>query len=317
MIASRGYVQGAAARYEIDELIVSEAGSGIEAEKAALDGALVAVRTGLDQRARTAPAALGEILDAHLELLDDPMLLEKARTAIRTGKSAGFAWRAGIEAVIQWLNETGDARLMERAGDFYDLERQVLHRLNGSREQQKTLAEGSILVARELTPSQLIDLDAARLAGIALMAGGPTSHVAILAANLGIPMLVSLGPELQSIPDGARLILDAEAGELNAIPTEAEFGAAGARIAQGRERRARELDAAKQDCHLASGERIELFANLAGNVADTRQAVEQGAEGCGLLRTEFLFLERATAPDQAEQLRSYQQVADLLARGRW
>ena len=311
VIASRGYVQGPAARYEIDELSVSEAGAGAETESAALDGALAAVRASLEQRARTAPAALGEILDAHLELLVDPMLLETARTAIRAGKSAGFAWRAGIEAAIQRLNETGDARLMERAGDFYDLERQVLHRLNGSREQQGSIADGSILVARDLTPSQLIDMDAARLVGIALMAGGPTSHVAILAATLGIPMLVSLG-DLHTIPDGARLILDAETGELNAIPTETEYGAAHARIAQGRERRARELEAAKQDCHLGSGERIELFANLTGNVADTRQAVEQGAEGCGLLRTEFLFLDRATAPDQAEQSRSYQQVADVL-----
>jgi len=73
-------------------------------------------------------------------------------------------------------------------------------------------------------------------------------------------------------------------------------------------------DEAGTDCRLASGERIEVFANLAGSAADTRHAVTQGAEGCGLLRTEFLFLERATAPDEAEQLRSYQQVADLLGR---
>ena len=95
-----------------------------------------------------------------------------------------------------------------------DLERQVLRELSGAREQRTVLAPGSILVARDLTPSQLIDIDAARLAGIALMAGGPTSHVAILAGTLGIPMLVSLGPALREAADGAWLILDADAGIL-------------------------------------------------------------------------------------------------------
>lgn len=311
VIASRGFAQGPATRHELDELEVREAGDGIDAETRALDNALAAVRAGIQRRAANAPAALGEILDAHLELLEDPMLLDTARASIRAGKSAGFAWRSGIAAGIRRLDETGDARLMERADDFHDLERQVLRRLAGGLEPQKNIPGGSILVARDLTPSQLID-DAPRLSGIALMAGGPTSHVAILAATLGIPMLVSLGEGLSTIQDGARVILDAEAGELNAAPDPAALTAAGARIAQGQERRLRELQAAQRDCHLASGERIELFANLAGNPADTRQAVEQGAEGCGLLRTEFLFLDRETAPTRAEQLHSYQQVADQL-----
>jgi len=108
------------------------------------------------------------------------------------------------------------------------------------------------------------------------------------------------------------VILDAETGKFMAAPGAAELAAARARVGQDRERRARELGAAAEACRLASGERIEVFANLAGNEADTRQAVAQGAEGCGLLRTEFLFLDRATAPDEIEQRRCYQQVADLL-----
>jgi phosphoenolpyruvate-protein kinase (PTS system EI component) len=99
---------------------------------------------------------------------------------------------------------------------------------------------------------------------------------------------------------------------VHGAPTAAELESARTRLAAGRERQARELAAAGQECRLASGERIEVFANLAGTAADTRLALEQGAEGCGLLRTEFLFLERTTAPDEAEQRASYQQVADLL-----
>jgi multiphosphoryl transfer protein len=312
VIANRGFALGPAARFDYDEIEVRESGADVESESAALERALPAVRTRIDERARAAAPALRDILQAHLEFLDDPQLLETARNAIRLGKSAGFAWRASIADSVASLNATGDARLMERAGDFADLERQVLRELSGASEQRAVIAPGSILVARDLTPSQLIDIDAARLAGIALMAGGPTSHVAILAGSLGVPMLVSLGPELREAVDGAWLILDADSGLLNVTPADAELAAARARLEQSRARRASELGAAHEASHLASGERIEVFANLAGSTADVQHAAAQGAEGCGLLRTEFLFLDRATAPDEAEQLRCYQQVADLL-----
>ena len=312
VIANRGFALGVAAKFEIDEIEVRESGAGIETESAALEHALAAVRVRITERARAAAPALRDILQAHLELLDDPQLLAAAHGAIHGGKSAGFAWRASIAESVAGLNATGDARLMERAADFADLERQVLRELSGAREQRTVLAPGSILVARDLTPSQLIDIDAARLAGIALMAGGPTSHVAILAGTLGIPMLVSLGSALRDAAHGAWLILDADTGILNVTPGDAELAAARARLEQSRARSVRELGAAHEESHLASGERVEVFANLAGSAADTQHAAAQGAEGCGLLRTEFLFLDRATAPDESEQLRCYQQVADLL-----
>jgi phosphocarrier protein FPr/phosphocarrier protein len=136
--------------------------------------------------------------------------------------------------------------------------------------------------------------------------------VAILAATLGVPMLVSLGATARDVTAGAEVILDAEKGEFLVAPDGAQLAAAYARLVLAREQQARELAAASGPCRLASGERIEIFANLAGSAADARLAVSRGAEGCGLLRTEFLFLDRATAPDEAEQLRCYQQVADLL-----
>ena len=314
VIASRGFAVGAALEFDNDDLVVSESGAGAASENAALDRALDAVRKRLAERASAASGAMRGILEAHQELIEDPELLAAARSSIGAGKSAGFAWRQGISASVAGLNATGDARLMERAADFADLERQVLRQLAGAGEQRREIPAGSILVAQDLTPSQLIDIDTSRLAGITLAGGGPTSHVAILAATLGIPMLVSLGAGLRETKSGAALVLDADAGVLNARPTDSELNAARTRLEQGRVRQARELDEAGTDCRLASGERIEVFANLAGSAADTRHAVTQGAEGCGLLRTEFLFLDRATAPDEAEQLRSYQQVADLLGR---
>ncbi len=311
VIANRGYALGRAVKFEIDDIAVNETGRGVEEENAALDRALAAVQARIAERTQGSSQALRDILQAHLELLDDPQLLDAARSLIASGKSAAFAWRAGIADCVAGLNATGDARLMERAVDLADLERQVLRELTGARESRTELAPGSILVARDLTPSQLVDLDTQKLSGIALMAGGPTSHVAILAGTLGIPMLVSMGAGLR-VEAGAELILDAESGSLHTAPTADERASARSRISASREREARELQAAARPCHLASGERIEVFANLAGTSADARNAVALGAEGCGLLRSEFLFLDRATAPGEDEQRRSYQQVADIL-----
>lgn len=312
VIASRGFVVGPVHRCDLDELVVAEAGAGVASEQAALESALAAVRSHIEQRAREGRQAVRDIMGAHLELLDDPELLSAARAVIGAGKSAGFAWRGSLRATAAALEATGDARLAERAADLADLERQVLRALAGSGAQRIEIARGAILVAHDLTPSQLIDLDTSRLGGIALAAGGATSHVAILAATLGVPMLVNAGGQLGAVRHGDVIVLDAESGQVLASPSAAELDAARTRLAQANEQKQRELAAAHETCRLASGERIEVFANLAGTAADTRLAVEQGAEGCGLLRTEFLFLERATAPDEAEQRASYQQVADLL-----
>jgi phosphoenolpyruvate-protein phosphotransferase len=312
VIANRGYALGRAAKFEIDDIAVNEAGRGIAAENAELERALAAVQARIAERTRGSSRALRDILQAHLELLDDPQLLEGARSVIGKGKSAGFAWRASIADCVAGLNATGDARLMERAVDLADLERQVLRELTGAREARTQLSSDSILVAHDLTPSQLVDLDTGKLAGIALVAGGPTSHVAILAGTLGIPMLVGMGAALRAVAEQSELILDAESGLLHTAPTASEIASARARLAATHERQARELQGAAKECRLASGERIEVFANLAGNTADAQNAVALGAEGCGLLRSEFLFLDRATAPNEAEQRRSYQQVADIL-----
>jgi phosphocarrier protein FPr/phosphocarrier protein len=312
VIASRGFAVGPAQQYGSEEFSVSETGAGAAAECAALELALAAVRARLQARAQGAVAEVRELMGAHLELLDDASLQRPAAAAIDAGKSAAFAWRASIAASAGSLRATGDARLLERVSDLEDLERQVLRELLGKSAPGFQAQRGAILIAHDLTPSQLIDLDVSALGGIGLAAGGPTSHVAILAATLGVPMLVSLGPAVTTLRDGTELILDAESGELVGAATQDELQAARARLSRAREQLARDTAAAQQDCHLASGERIEVFANLAGSRADTRLAVEQGAEGCGLLRTEFLFLERTTAPDETEQRQSYQRVADEL-----
>jgi phosphocarrier protein FPr/phosphocarrier protein len=266
----------------------------------------------MERLSLTASPTVRDILAAHVELLDDPQLTRDARTAIAAGKSAAFAWRQALRDSAAALQATGDWRLAERIDDLRDLEHQVLVALGTIADSRPDVPAGGILLARDLAPSQFIELDATKLGGIALAAGGPTSHVAILAAAAGVPMLVAAGSAVLDVPAGRELILDADAGTLAIAPTGAELAAARATLAERRAASARERERAQRDCHLASGERLEVFANLTGTVADAERAMAEGAEGCGLLRTEFLFLERATAPTEDEQLHCYQEVARIL-----
>jgi phosphocarrier protein FPr/phosphocarrier protein len=172
-------------------------------------------------------------------------------------------------------------------------------------------AAHAILIARELLPSQLIALDEARVAGIAMAAGGATSHAAILAAAMGIPALVALGPAVLGVPDGTPLVLDAGRGVLEIDPGETRLVAAHARVAALTAQRAALAAAAQRESHTADGTRIEVLANI-GSLAEAQAAVRNGAEGCGLLRTEFLFLDRLSPPTEAEQSAEYQKIADVL-----
>jgi phosphocarrier protein FPr/phosphocarrier protein len=313
VVASRGFAVGRAAVLHVREVAPEEAGGGCEHETRELDRAQARVRAALEQARSGATGPAAEVIEAHLALLADPYLQTQARGWIGRGKSAGYAWRAAIRESVAALRALGDARMAERADDLTDLERQVLLALAGeSVPAVAAVPPGSILIARELLPSQLVRLDAERLAGICLAAGGATSHVSILAAAAGIPALVALGPAVGEIVEDTALILDAEVGELHVDPGEPRVEAARARMMRNAERRARERQAAQRECRMADGTRIEVLANL-GSLADAEAAMRNGAEGCGLLRTEFLFLERRHAPSETEQRDEYQRIARALA----
>ena len=317
VIASRGLATGKAYHLRRPEIAVAESGAGAAHETAALERARAAVRLRLERRAAAPGAgagaqAAGEIAAAHLELLEDPELLAAARVSIAAGRSAGFAWRHAIQTAAAELRALTDPRLRERVDDLLDLETQVLLALAGAGAAAATeLPENSIVIARELLPSQLVALDAARVAGLATAGGGATSHVSIIAAAMEIPALVALGPAVLALRDGVPLVLDAERGALEVEPPAARLEAARATLTARRAAAAAERAAAQRECRTADGTRIEVFANV-GSAAEAAAAVRNGAEGCGLLRTEFLFLERDSPPDEAEQRAAYQQIADAL-----
>jgi phosphocarrier protein FPr/phosphocarrier protein len=329
VIASAGLALGPAVQLRRPEIEVAEAGAGAAEEDSALDRARAAVRARLERRAAAATGETGpagaapgepqaaaqaarEIAAAHLELLDDPEIVAAARGAIAGGKSAAFAWRAAVRASAATLQALEDPRLRERVDDLLDLETQVLGALQGLPPGTGTLLpDRAIVIARELLPSQLVSLDAARVAGVVLAAGGPTSHASILAAAMGIPALVAVGAAVLAVPDGTPLVLDAARGVLEVDPGEARLGAVRAAVSARAARRAALEAAAQRECRTADGARIEVFANI-GSVSEAQAAVRNGAEGCGLLRTEFLFLDRQSPPTEAEQAAEYQRIAQVL-----
>jgi phosphoenolpyruvate-protein phosphotransferase len=312
VVASRGMALGRAILLQEEELATVEAGQGVLHEKAELERARGAVRAHLLALKKQASAVAREVIEAHLEFIDDVDLIERATAEIARGKSAGYAWRASVRESVRILSALDDPRMKERVGDLLDIESQVLRALRGEAvEQTRALPENAVLIARDLKPSQVVTLDASRIAGLCTARGGATSHVAILAASMGVPALVALGDDVLSIGEGTWLMLDAEAGRLHRLDDERAKHDAENLLLQKRERARNERIAAQQECRTADGVRVHVWANLAG-LADAQAAVTQGAEGCGLLRTEFLFLDRPIAPDEREQLEQYQGVARVL-----
>jgi multiphosphoryl transfer protein len=280
----------------------------------ALDHAMVqleALETRLRQDADADKAA---IFGAHREILRDPDLLDIASSAIDKGKSAAFAWRRAYTTYSDRLAGSKNELLAERATDVRDVGQRVLEEVTGQRREKPDIPEGTILVAEDLTPSDTASLDRTKVVGFCTVAGGASSHVAILARSLDIPAVAGIEPRALDIGDGTLVILDGARGTLRVNVTEDDV----ARIRRHQERlaarRAEELAHANEPAVTGDGHRVEVVANI-GGLEDAQEAMGKGAEGVGLLRSEFVFLGRTTAPTEDEQAEVYTAIAKALAPG--
>ncbi|WP_331044014.1 phosphoenolpyruvate--protein phosphotransferase [Sphingomonas sp.] len=310
--AAPGLAIGTAFRLRIAEVVVADEADDALIEQRRIDDAIATVSARLSRRMEQADSTASGIMAAHLAFLDDPALRETAMRHIAAGESAGRGWQLAIAAQVAVLTGSGNARMMERVADLHDVEGQVLRALAGVAETAVALPPGCILIADDLLPSQLVGMDTDGIAGLCTARGGPTSHVAILAAGLGLPALVAMGAAIDTIPDGTPMILHADAGHVIVDPAPDLIASTRKQITARAAAKASAHAAAAQESRTRDGIRIEAFANL-GSLADAQLAVANGAEGCGLLRTEFLFLERDAAPTAAEQTADYQAIAEALA----
>lgn len=286
-------------------------GDSVAAERERLEKALAEVRQdiqGLIERSKA--KAIREIFITHLEMLDDPELSGEVTLRLKQGESAAAAWASVIDSAARQQEQLHDALLAERAADLRDVGRRVLAQICGI-ETLVAPDEPYILVMDEVGPSDVARLDPIQVAGILTARGGATAHSAIVARALGIPALVGAGDGVLLLKPGTVLLLDGQKGRLTVAPDADTLR----RAAEDRDNREQRLQAAAEKrmepAVTRDGHAVEVFANI-GDSAGTPAAVEQGAEGIGLLRTELLFMAHSQAPDEATQEAEYRRVLDDL-----
>jgi phosphocarrier protein FPr len=260
--------------------------------------------------AREVGAEQASIFDAHLSLLNDAEMLADVKARTNAGVSAVSAWAGCLADVEREWASLPDPYLRERAADVHAVGDQVLRALTGDPARQ--LTSSGVLVAGDLTPAETAGLDLSLVTGVVLAFGSPTSHAAILARARDIPVVVAAGPEVLSIAEGRTVLLDGSTGELHVDPGPDLLAEYERRSADAREQRARQLALAGVPAVSLDGTSVVVGANL-GSVADARAAVAAGADGAGLVRTEFLFLDRSSAPGVEEQHDEYVAIAETMA----
>jgi phosphocarrier protein FPr len=297
------------------EIQVVEAGKGVEAERmklvaaiASAEGQLTALRAQLHSKSEPAKAA---IFAAHEELLSDPDLLEMIESAIAKGKSAAFAWKQAITTHADRLAGLKNQLLAQRANDLRDVGLRVLSELTGAKITQPEYTPNTILIAEDLTPSDTASLDRSRVIGFCTTRGGATSHVAILARSLGIAALAGVEPAALELANGTMVILDGNKGTLRLNATSDEVARIRRAQAHAEERRKANFAHAQEPAVTLDGTRIEVLANI-GGVNDAAKVAQLGGEGVGLLRSEFLFMERRDAPTEDEQFETYRSIVQAV-----
>jgi phosphocarrier protein FPr len=252
------------------------------------------------------------IFDAQLLFLEDPSLTESATQTILTDRvNAEFAWQTAASKAIDRLGALEDPYLRARAADVADVAARVLRPLAGTGSTLPTLHQPSILTALDLTPSDVRTLDPALVLGLCLESGSVNAHSTILVRAMGIPAVVGLGPAIASIAEGTTVALDGALGRVYLSPDPEQVQALNERreawlAAQRTAQLERHKPACTRDSH-----RIRVYANL-NAASDAAEAIEYGAEGAGLLRTEFLFLGAKVPPSEDEQFTAYRAAATTL-----
>lgn len=315
-----GVALGPAYVYHMQSLTVTQrAITDPEAEIQRLNGAIAAARKDIEAvraRARQQVGAYeAAIFEAHLLFLEDPALVEAVIARIRGERiNAEVAWQTAVQTQVANFQALDDPYLQARAADVANVGEQVLRYLAGeTRAPLPVMDKPGILFAQDLMPSDTIQLDTAKVLGIATVMGGATSHAAILARALNIPAVAGVGPELMRVRPGTLVAVDGDQGVVELMPDEIAQAQYTQRRAQWIEKLTDAKSRGQSPAITRDGKRVEVVANIRG-LADARRALEYGAEGVGLLRTEFLYLDRKTAPSEEEQFVLYKAIADVFER---
>ena len=285
-------------------------------EAARLEAAVRAVERELDELRSRTERELGSkeaaIFTAQLLMLSDPALTGAARELIAQGENAEVAVGKATTEQAALLAALPDEYLAERAADVRDVGGRLLAYLRGEQEELPPLDVPAVVVAPDLTPSETARLPKDRLLGLVTEAGGRTSHVAIMARSLGIPAVVGIDGISSRVQSGDMVALDGTTGEVVVRPGASQLAVWEQRLYKAKAAKSRWRDLTPLPAITIDGHRVSLRANI-GRPAEAETALGMGAEGVGLFRTEFLYMDRQELPSEEEQLAAYREVAEIMA----
>ncbi|UFJ42349.1 phosphoenolpyruvate--protein phosphotransferase [Brevibacillus humidisoli] len=319
--ASPGYAAGPVFLLQEADLTISTesiANDAADQEWSSLVHALEQTKEDLRETKQKVAEKIGEeesaIFESHLMILDDPALTGDIQSEIENErKNAAWAVHDVFSKHAEMFASLDDPYMKERASDFRDLEKRVLKHLLGVVDASlESIQEPVILVAYDLTPSDTARLDPQTIKGIITEIGGSTSHSAILARNLQIPAVVGCPNITKQLAAGDMAALDGSSGEVILHPTADLIKQYQEKQEEFRTNQQRWKASAQELAVTADGRRVEVAANI-GNPSDVKAVLDNGGEAIGLFRSEFLFLDRDTLPDEEEQFQAYRQVAEEMA----
>lgn len=293
----------------------SRAGMALELERfaAAVSLAVAQVRELKELTAQKLGEAEAGIFEAHLLVLDDPELLGEVRERISTqGVTAEYALQEVTQKIVSSFEALNTEYLRERAGDIRDVARRIMNALSGALTGTDTIGGPVIIVAQDLTPSDTVQLNREYVKGFTTVAGGITSHSAIMARTMEIPAVVGAADVLLEIRQDDLLILDGEEGVLLVNPPPAVVAEYEVKLLAASRRKARQAKLAALPTVSSDGHQVELAGNI-GSPEDVAAVLQHGGEGIGLFRTEFLYMGREELPSEEEQFHAYRSVLEQMS----
>lgn len=316
--ASKGYAIGKVFLQVNEEIVITdEKISDIEGEKVKLQKALDDSRAQLEKIKEKALTEMGaekaQVFEAHITLLDDPEFTGAMRMEIETNSTNSMkAVQSVTDMFVSIFDAMEDAYMRERAADIKDVSKRIISNLAGKGGDAFAITEeNTIVVAHDLTPSDTAQLDRSKVVGFITDIGGRTSHAAIMARTLEIPAVLGLGDITTSVKTGDKVIVDGITGDVIINPSEeviAEYTEKKAKFQAEQEELKKLIDVKTTT---KSGRRIEVCGNI-GKPEDVLGVIANGGDGVGLFRTEFLYMDRESAPTEEEQFESYKFVLEKM-----
>ena len=299
---------------KVERRTISDADAEIARLNEAMDHFEEVTNQMADKMAETVGEQDADILRGHVIMLRDPMVGDQVNAMIRGEMvNAEVALDQSLDQMAEMFRSIPDELIQQRATDLMDIKSRMLKILNGIEEVDiSAVPEGTVLVAKDLTPSMTAGIDPKNIAGILTEVGGRTSHSAILARAMEIPAVLSIERICQEVINGDTVVLDGTTGEVYVNPEEEIVASYEQKKKAFAEEKALLQQYKGQPSKTKDGKQVELVCNI-GKPEDADKVVECDGEGVGLFRTEFLFMDRDNVPTEEEQFEAYKTVAEKLA----